>query len=84
MSSSPLACDACPVRDRAACSALDDSERSDLARLGRHRTLQAGEVLFTADEHNDRDQLVWGVDLSRQARSEQADNRVMFSLGLGR
>ncbi|GAA3998919.1 Crp/Fnr family transcriptional regulator [Sphingomonas humi] len=54
MTSSPLACAACPVRDRAACSALDEGERGDLARLGRHRVLSPGEVLFAADEANDR------------------------------
>ena len=40
----------CPVRDRAACSVLDDSERENLARRGHHRTLEAGEVLFRAGE----------------------------------
>jgi CRP/FNR family transcriptional regulator len=54
MTSSPLACAACPVRDRAACSALDREERVELARLGRHRALAPGEVLFEADEDNDR------------------------------
>lgn len=54
MTSSPLACEACPVRDRAACSALDGPERDDLARLGRHRRLEPGELLFAADEDNDR------------------------------
>jgi CRP/FNR family transcriptional regulator len=54
MTSSPLACAACPVRDRAACSALDGEERVELARLGRHRALAAGEILFAADEDNDR------------------------------
>lgn len=54
MTSSPLACAACPVRDRAACSALDGEERVELARLGRHRELAPGEILFAADEDNDR------------------------------
>jgi CRP/FNR family transcriptional regulator len=54
MTSSPLACAACPVRDRAACSALDGQERGELARLGRHRSLAAGEILFAAGEDNDR------------------------------
>ncbi|GAA4031150.1 Crp/Fnr family transcriptional regulator FnrL [Sphingomonas rosea] len=53
MSSSPLACASCPVRDRAACAALDEGERADLARLGRHRTLEAGENLFAADAPSD-------------------------------
>jgi CRP-like cAMP-binding protein len=54
MTSSPLACDACPVRDRAACAALEGPERVELARLGRHRALAPGEMLFAADEDNDR------------------------------
>ncbi|UUR07262.1 Crp/Fnr family transcriptional regulator [Sphingomonas glaciei] len=54
MTSSPLACATCPVRDRAACAALDEGERADLARLGRHRILAPGETLFPAGEPNDR------------------------------
>jgi CRP/FNR family transcriptional regulator len=41
------------VRDRAACAALNESEREDLAKLGRHRTLAPGETLFHAGEDND-------------------------------
>lgn len=47
-----LACSVCPVRDRAACSALSDAQRDDLARRGRHRTLAAGETLFAAGEES--------------------------------
>ena len=46
----PLACDACPVRDRAACSALDDDQRHDLERIGRHVRLKRGETLFRAGD----------------------------------
>ncbi|WP_114227459.1 MULTISPECIES: Crp/Fnr family transcriptional regulator [Sphingomonas] len=53
MAGSLLACDSCPVRDRAACAALDSAERDDLARLGRHRRLAAGETLFAAGEASD-------------------------------
>ena len=45
-----LACDACPSRDRAACSALDGSQRQELERIGRHVTLKRGETLFHAGE----------------------------------
>lgn len=45
-----LACAECPVRDRAACSALTVEERSELARLGRIRTLERGDILFAAGE----------------------------------
>jgi CRP/FNR family transcriptional regulator len=46
----PLACDACPVRDRAACSALDERQRSELAGFGRHVRLKRGQTLFHAGE----------------------------------
>jgi CRP/FNR family transcriptional regulator len=46
----PLACDACPVRDRAACSALDDVQRHELERIGRQVKLKRGDVLFHAGE----------------------------------
>ncbi|WP_310467623.1 Crp/Fnr family transcriptional regulator [Sphingomonas sp.] len=51
-STGPLACAACPVRDRAACSALSGDERDDLARLGHHRTLKRGETLFASGDKN--------------------------------
>jgi CRP/FNR family transcriptional regulator len=46
----PLACDACPVRDRAACSALDEEQRHELEGIGRTVRLKRGEVLFHAGE----------------------------------
>ena len=49
-----LGCDTCPVRDRAACSALSAAERDELAAIGRHRRLKAGETLFHADEASDQ------------------------------
>jgi CRP/FNR family transcriptional regulator len=45
-----LACATCPVRDRAACSALDEGGRGELARLGHHRSLRRGETLFASGE----------------------------------
>ena len=47
-----LSCDTCPVRDRAACAALDEEQREELARLGPHRTLKRGEMLFAAGDDN--------------------------------
>jgi CRP/FNR family transcriptional regulator len=47
-----LACDVCAVRDRAACSALGELERRELARLGHHRRIARGETLFAAGEDN--------------------------------
>ena len=45
-----LACQACPVRDSAACSVLSEEERAELARSGRTRKLTRGEVLFAAGD----------------------------------
>lgn len=52
MTGESLRCDVCAVRDRGACSALDEAERRDLARLGRHRTLKRGQTLFRAGDEN--------------------------------
>ena len=47
-----LQCQACPVRNQAACAALSDAERAALAAMGRHRRLAAGEMLFApGDDH---------------------------------
>ncbi|WP_370176883.1 Crp/Fnr family transcriptional regulator [Alteriqipengyuania sp.] len=48
-----VACATCPVRDRAACAVLSGEERDQLARSGRHRVLEPGEVLFRAGEQAD-------------------------------
>ena len=50
MAANPLACNACPVRDRAACAALSEDQRGELERIGFHRTLERGETLFHAGE----------------------------------
>jgi len=50
MAANPLACDSCPVRDRAACSALSEDQRDELSRLGRHVSIQRGETLFHAGD----------------------------------
>ena len=52
MAANPLACSTCPVRDRAACAALDEEERGELARLGHRRGLERGETLFAAGDEN--------------------------------
>lgn len=46
----PLGCDDCPVRELAVCAGLGDSERRDLARLGRRRHYQRGETIFAAGD----------------------------------
>lgn len=45
-----LACETCPVRDRAACSVLTEEERAALARAGRTRQIARGETLFAAGD----------------------------------
>lgn len=52
MAANPLACSTCPVRDRAACAALSEEERTDLSRLGHRRRLTRGETLFAAGDAN--------------------------------
>ena len=53
MPGNPLACATCPVRDRAACAALNELEREELGRLGVHRRLKRGETLFHARDDSD-------------------------------
>lgn len=50
MAAPGLDCGACPVRDRAACAALAPEDRGVLAKAGRMRHLQRGEMLFAAGD----------------------------------
>lgn len=50
MAGTGLNCSQCPVRDRAACAALGPDDRDALARAGRKRHLQRGEMLFAAGD----------------------------------
>jgi CRP/FNR family transcriptional regulator len=52
--SGPTQCATCPVRDRAACAALDEDERAQLARMGRRRRVAKGETVFAAGDESDR------------------------------
>lgn len=52
VSSSPLACDDCPVRDHAVCAALDGDQRRALSRIGRTRAFERGATIFAADDAN--------------------------------
>jgi len=45
-----LACETCPVRDRAACAVLKEDERQALSAIGRTRRLKRGEMLFAAGD----------------------------------
>jgi len=59
--SDALDCAGCPVRDRAACAALPDGERAILARMGRHRDLGRGEMLFAPGDDSACATLLSGV-----------------------
>jgi CRP/FNR family transcriptional regulator, anaerobic regulatory protein len=52
MTALPLACETCPVRDSAACAALDAEERGQLAAMGRHREYQRGQTVMAAGDDN--------------------------------
>lgn len=52
MAHDPLGCDDCPVRDIAVCAGLGDTERRDLARLGRRKRYQRGETVFAAGDES--------------------------------
>lgn len=47
-----LACEACPVRDRAACAALSSDELAELARIGQHRDVKRGQTVMAAGDDN--------------------------------
>jgi CRP/FNR family transcriptional regulator len=53
MARESLACDVCAVRGRAACAALDQADRKQLAKLGHHQRLKRGEIRFAAGDRND-------------------------------
>lgn len=72
-----LPCEGCPVRDRAACSVLEEDERGALARTGRMRKLRRGELLFAAgDEHAACATLVRGA-LKIAAIDEEGTERIL-------
>lgn len=48
-----LDCETCPVRERAACAALNDNERTELAKLGNSRSFERGETVFSAGDSLD-------------------------------
>ncbi len=52
MSGLPLACESCPVRDSAACAALNPEERAELAAMGRHHDFRRGETVMRAGDAN--------------------------------
>jgi CRP/FNR family transcriptional regulator len=73
----PLACDACPVRDRAACSALEPDQRDDLQRIGRHVRLRRGETLFHAGEEAPACATLISGALKISSLDEQGTERIL-------
>lgn len=49
---SALACGSCPVREHAACAALNSEELAELARIGHHRDVRRGETFMAAGDDN--------------------------------
>lgn len=52
MNMAVLACQSCPVRDTAACAALNDEDRAVVASMGRHRSYRSGETVMAAGGDN--------------------------------
>ncbi|ODP37949.1 Crp/Fnr family transcriptional regulator [Sphingomonas turrisvirgatae] len=50
ISSAPIACQACPVADRAVCAALSQDDRDSLVRMGRQRRYARGETIVAAGD----------------------------------
>lgn len=72
-----LACASCPVRDRAACSVLNEEERTALAAAGRTRHLAKGETLFHAgDEETACATLIEGA-LKVTCTGHDGDERIL-------
>lgn len=76
MATTPLSCDQCSVRGRAACAALSEAERHELARFGRHRTLKAGETLFSGADNASCATLISGA-LKISSIDEQGTERIL-------
>lgn len=77
MARDPLACNACPVREIAACAALNPEERDELARLGHHRTLKRGETLSVAGDANALSATLISGVLKVSSMDEQGTERIL-------
>lgn len=72
-----LACETCPVRERAACSVLSDGDREALARSGRTRKLKRGETLFAAGENAGACATLQSGALKISQTDEEGDERIL-------
>jgi CRP/FNR family transcriptional regulator, anaerobic regulatory protein len=73
----PTQCATCPVRERAACAALDEDERAELARLGRRRRVAKGETVFAAGDRSDRCATLITGALKIAAHGEDGTERIL-------
>ena len=74
---SGLKCATCPVRERAACAALSDKERAELARLGRRRHVARGETVFAAGDRSDQCATLISGALKIASHDEAGTERIL-------
>lgn len=74
---SALRCDQCPVRDSAACAALSEAERDELARLGRRRRVKKGAVVFAAGDSSDECATLVSGALKIASHGEDGTERIL-------
>ncbi len=80
MASSALACEDCPVRDKAVCAALNADEKLQLAEIGRTRAFAPGDTIFAAgDDHMACATLLEGV-VKLSTIDEQGVERIVALL----
>ena len=72
-----LACETCPVRDRAACAVLAEDERDALAAIGRTRTIARGEMLFAAGDDNAACATLVSGALKVTSTDEEGEERIL-------
>jgi len=72
-----ITCDNCPVRDRAACAVLSESERDALSAIGRTRRLERGEILFAAGDENAACATLVSGALKVSSYDEEGDERIL-------
>jgi CRP/FNR family transcriptional regulator len=69
MSGAAIACERCPVADRAVCAVLDQDERERLVRIGRRRRFVRGETILAAGD----DSASFGTLVSGAAKLSSID-----------
>ncbi|OZA93113.1 MAG: transcriptional regulator [Erythrobacter sp. 34-65-8] len=72
-----LSCSTCPVKERAACSVLGDEDRDIMARAGRTRILQKGEMLFAAGDEDTACATLLSGALKVASVSEEGEEQIL-------